>query len=918
MPGFAQANSRRPEPSGLHRPRLLAPLVDDDAPGVVVVIAPPGSGKTTLLSRAAALSPRPAAWYVAGPEDRTATAFVGHLADVASAAVGADLGRPTTASALARSLEDTLSRPILLVLDDVHELEGYPAEHELDDLLRLRPRHVRIALGTRRPLTSNTPRLMVSGELVELDQEALRFRSWEVEELFRLVYGEPLSPEGAAALTRRTGGWAAGLMLFHLSTNGKSAVERERAVADLGGRSRLLRSYLTRTVLDELEPERREFLLATCTLGNLTGPLCDDLLGRAGSAAVLDDLASRQFFTTLAEDGRSYRYHQVLQTLLEGLLVEERGPRAAAELYARSAELLEAEDLPREALRAYAMADDFASVARVLQQSTAGLAMDQRVTVDAARDDPWLALVRARRLQRDGSIVAAVAAFREAESLLDDSEFRRRCREERAAARVWLADATLTERPEPDLASPRAVAQAVRAATLHLPSPDRMPAHPLAEGVVLLLAGEAEQASRKLAHLVADSVPEQLFADLARVVAEVVGGAADDCVATLEQVILTAEVEEQPWLARAARGLQAAVLLVTSRQPWGVESCESLVDECERSGDAWGAMLLAGALGVAHAVRREPGAELWLDRAAQEAKRLNAPVLAAWAGSAAAFAAAGRGGSDAAARTDTSRSLARTAGLTAAETLLGARLATPSPQHERAHGVRIRCLGTFAIERDGEAIALPPLRPLPRALLLLLALDHGRDVHREVIVDQLWPAATLDAATHRLHAAASSVRRCLAGAGLGDNVLRRRGSAYSLCLEGAALDLAEFDSAVRTAARSLALGDEREALEAYVAALEVYQDELLVEVGPAEWVVAERERLRVVAANTAYSAAHLSLLHRPPAEALPLARRATILDPLRDSAWALLAETQELMGDLGSAAATRREHALVTAGLTAP
>jgi two-component SAPR family response regulator len=329
-------------------------------------------------------------------------------------------------------------------------------------------------------------------------------------------------------------------------------------------------------------------------------------------------------------------------------------------------------------------------------------------------------------------------------------------------------------------------------------------------------------------------------------------------------------------------------------------------------------MLLAGALGVAHAVRRDPAAELWLDRAGEQAKRLHAPVLAAWAGSAAAFAAARRGEPDAAARTDSSRSLARTSGLTTAEALVSARLAAASPQQERAHGVVIRCLGTFAIERDGETVALPPLRPLPRALLLLLALDHGRDVHREVLVDQLWPTATLDAATHRLHAAASSVRRCLAGAGLGENVLRRRGSAYSLCLEGAALDLAVFDSAVRAAARCLALGDERGALEAYVRALDVYQDQLLVEVGPAEWVVAERERLRVVAANTAYSAAQLSLLLRPPADALPLAQRATTLDPLRDSAWAVLAETQELMGDLGSAVATRREHALVSAELTAP
>ena len=45
----AEANTHRPEPTGLVRPRLLAPLVAEDAPGVVVVIAPPGSGKTTLL-----------------------------------------------------------------------------------------------------------------------------------------------------------------------------------------------------------------------------------------------------------------------------------------------------------------------------------------------------------------------------------------------------------------------------------------------------------------------------------------------------------------------------------------------------------------------------------------------------------------------------------------------------------------------------------------------------------------------------------------------------------------------------------------------------------------------------------------------------------------------------------------------------
>ena len=914
----AESDTHRPGPTGLARTRLLAPLIENDAPGVVVVIAPPGSGKTTLLARAAARSRRPAAWLTAGPDQRSGPEFVKRLASVAAEALGTDLGRPETALQLVVALEALPNRALLVVLDDVHELEGHAAETELADLVRVRPGNVRIALGTRRPLPSNTPRLMVSGELVELDSDALRFRSWEVEELFRVVYREPLSPEAAAALTRRTGGWAAGLMLFHLATSGKSSVERERAVADLGGRSRLLRSYLTRNVLDELDPDRREFLLATCTLGTLTGPLCDALLDREGSAVVLEELASRQFFTTLDDNGRAYRYHQVLQTLLEGLLADELGHRATSELYARSATLLESEGLPREALRAYAMAEDFASVARVLQQSGAGLAMDPAVATLDGRDDPWLALVRARQLQRAGSFEAAVEAFRDAEALLDDSDFRRRCREERAVSRVWLADATIPDQPGPDVGSSRAVAQAIRAATRRVPPTDRLPPQALAAGVAQLLAGEVGAAVRTLALVVPGSIPERLYADLARVVAEIAHGADGNPVATLEEIILTAEVEEQPWLARVARGVQATVLMVTTGEPWRAESCASLVEECARATDSWGEVLLAGALGVAHTLQGERAALGWTDRAVRGARSLNAPVLAAWAEAVSACATRRLGEPDAEQRAQEARVLARAAGVVGTEPALQALLSPREQALRTGTGTVIRCLGSFEIESAGTALLLPRLRPLPRALLLLLALNHGRDVHREVLIERLWPGTPVDVATHRLHAAASTVRRCLAEAGLGGDVVVRHGSAYSLQVEGAALDVADFEALVRDAARHEAAGAAEQALTAGRAALELYRGELLGEVGPAEWVVAERDRLRVAAAGAAYSAGRLSLRLRQPADALALGRRATELDPLRDSAWALLADVQERMGDRGSAAATRREHALVAAQLAGP
>ena len=51
---------------------------------------------------------------------------------------------------------------------------------------------------------------------------------------------------------------------------------------------------------------------------------------------MLAELEREQFFTTSTDGGLTYHYHQVLQTHLEVLLVDELGGRAARELYARS------------------------------------------------------------------------------------------------------------------------------------------------------------------------------------------------------------------------------------------------------------------------------------------------------------------------------------------------------------------------------------------------------------------------------------------------------------------------------------------------------------------------------------------------------------------------------------------------------
>ena len=184
-------------------------------------------------------------------------------------------------------------------------------------------------------------------------------------------------------------------------------------------------------------------MLHTSTLGLLTGPLCDALLGTTGSGGVLDELERQQLFTSrpttagpsaiTRSSGRTWRL----------ALVEEYGVEGARSWYSRSAALLESADERQAAVRAYARAEDWGSVTRLIQIDQDGSVSTATAVADllppgVIEHDPWLALVDARRRLRNGSVQAAADAFRRARNLLDEPGFRERCDQERAVALLWL------------------------------------------------------------------------------------------------------------------------------------------------------------------------------------------------------------------------------------------------------------------------------------------------------------------------------------------------------------------------------------------------------------------------------------------------------------------------------------------------
>ena len=884
---------RRPDPRGLVRERLgtraAALRPDAGGPSMALVLGPPGSGKTTLLSHLA--TPDTAsAWYRVGPEDENEAGFTRHLGHALGAAVGdeailaaAEHGRIADLIAALDHLEGAVQ----LLIDDVHEIAGTPAERALGTFLALRSRDVRVIVGSRRALQVNTTRLVVSGDLIELDGDDLRFRSWEVEDLFRTFYEAPLSPEGAAALTRRTGGWAAGLHLFHLATAQFGRAEREHAIEELGGRSRLVRSYLASTVLGALDPERRRFLQRTSTLGVLTAELCDELLGTTDSAQVLAGLEAEQLFTTSTDGGATYRYHQVLQTQLESELVSESGARASRELYLRSGWLLERAGLVAEAVHAYARAEEWVAVTRLLKP--AGAPVDARDGLlgmlsrpGAPIDDPGVVLTEARLLARRGRLAESVAAYGRAEELIADPRLSGACATERQSVSRWLAslDAPSSENGLADLSS-----QLRRVSWVA----DAVVTEPLARALQLVMAGNLGAAAAELAASDREEGWPALALRLTECLIDLLGGADELSASRVEPVITEAEAGGWLWLARIARGLQSAILVGADPSAWRVVSAMELLDTLQHQHDAWTECLTSLAIGVAFArAGHDDLATQALARAAVLSGQLGAPAVRQWADRLAGETATVAPGSGAA--------------------VLDAHLEgqTPSPP-----SVHLTCLGGFSLSVDGREVDWRSLRPRARSLLMVLALRHGQPVHREELVDSLWPDLSLASGIRSLQVAVSSIRHCLWSTGLSKETLRREGDAYVLALPGAMDQLRSFERLVGEAAHHAG----EEALKLRTDALELYAGHLLPEAGPAEWVVAARERLRSVAASAASTAAMAALEAGQARQALALARRSTDIDPDHDLSWDLVIESCARLGDRAAVAAARRDQARVRASL---
>ncbi len=924
---------------------------------LTLVVAPAGSGKTTLLAQFATAgrnAGRPVAWYQAESAEAEVADLLRHLEESLRAALPSLNGGWTTVAAAAATLDTWTGPPAVLVIDDLHALATTPAEAALEQLIGYLPQGLHIVSGARRPPSFNLPRLRVSNQLLEIGPDDLRFRSWEVEELFRNHYREPLAPEELAELARRTDGWAAGLQLFHLATRGKPASERRRVLASLSSRLRDVRDYLARNVLQDLEDQLRDFLVRTSVLGLLSGPWCDQLLDRTGSDRLLADIERRHLFLTTDDGGTTYREHEVLRSHLEELLVEELGEAAARDHHRLAGRILEEGGALSEALRAYCRAQDWPSAERLLGRSGDRVfdrpgAWIEPLPTALADHDAWVLLATARRQLAAGDWKAALGSYRRGEDAFGGALASAACRRERFALAGWI-DPSAVVSVDWTFALRRALMKDPLAVALD--ASDSSFAR-YGEAASRLVAGLAALAGGR-AHLAGDlfdkaaDAPDAspTLARFAHLSSAATAGLT--CHPDAERM-MTSAVEKveplvAPWIGRLLTAIAGGGLPELLKEADAARTASAVM------ANPWIDAVIEMVTGTTHLLSRSPEAAIAsLGRAQAAFQQLGAPVVGAWAAALGSLASARLLPGEGSRRAATAAQLAHSVGCPGAlalanrvraaveqrsspstvveaqdvvdlEWLVRSVLATEeqAPADSTAESlyrptVDVRSLVTFEIAVNGRKIDVGAAKPRVRSLLHLLSLDAGRPVHRDRLLAALWPDDDSRSGTRSLQVAVSALRHLFerdAGPGAGAAIVRD-GDGYALLPGGGTVDLLVFAEAVERGRMARQAGRTGDAAASLAVALETYRGELLPEEGTAEWVLDERERYRMTAAEVAQSLATCLLETGNPDGAVAACERGLEIDRYRDGLWRAMIAAHDHNGDRAAAARATLAYQLI-------
>jgi ATP/maltotriose-dependent transcriptional regulator MalT len=382
LPRFGSAKfALPPRPRDLlRRPRLLDFLHERIHYKLNLVCAAAGYGKSSLLIDFAHETDYLVAWCRLDESD---TDWIVLVSDVLKAfrfpfpefqsilpQLSGQLEPEDLAKVLIREIAAGIDQYFILALDDFHALQAAPqAIRFFDALLADLPEQAHLLIAGRMLPPLKMTSLVARQQAAGLSEEHLRFTAEEIQSLIQLRNEVVVPTSEAEKIAANTEGWITGILLTtHLMWQGPIAnLMRARQPESP------VYNYLAEEVLDKQPEPLKQFLMESAVLPEMEPPVCDAVLGRSDSAALLQQAEARRLFVSVVgNEFYTYQYHHLFRDFLISKL-NDRDPARLQELRRHAAQWYAQNEMPEAAVTFYVLAGDLMQAGKIAEAHAAAM-----------------------------------------------------------------------------------------------------------------------------------------------------------------------------------------------------------------------------------------------------------------------------------------------------------------------------------------------------------------------------------------------------------------------------------------------------------------------------------------------------------------------------------------------------------------
>ena len=393
------------------RDRLLAKLSGANNYRLALITSPAGYGKTTLISQwAAGMSDL--GWYSLDEGDNQQERFASYLIAAIQQATGGHCEASenmvqkrqyASLSSLFSQLFIELSewqRPLYLVIDDYHLITNPVIHDAMRFFLRHQPENLTLVVLSRNLPQLGIANLRVRDQLLEIGSQQLSFTHAETKQFFDCRLAAPIEAAESSRLCDDVAGWATALQLVALSARQRNNATQHSARRLAGINASHLSDYLVDEVLDNVDPETRNFLLKSSLLRSMNDSLIARVTGEENGQMRLEEIERQGLFVQRMDNsGEWFNYHPLFCSFLRQRCQWE----LAAELpdiHRAAAESWMAQGFPSEAIHHALAAGDPTMLRDILLNHAWGLFHHSELALleESLSALPWESLLENPRL----------------------------------------------------------------------------------------------------------------------------------------------------------------------------------------------------------------------------------------------------------------------------------------------------------------------------------------------------------------------------------------------------------------------------------------------------------------------------------------------------------------------------------------